>query len=108
MGKLLWTVMTSWLLVFSAYGQQKTVTGVVTDNTDGLPLIGATIQVKGTSIGAASDVDGKYSISAAQGDILVFRFIGMKTQEIAVGEVNVINISFDNCWHPEQCSREHW
>ncbi len=74
--------MTSWLLVFSAFGQQKTITGVVTDSTDGLPLIGATIQVQGTSTGAASDVDGKYSISAAPGDILVFRFIGMKTQEI--------------------------
>jgi TonB-linked SusC/RagA family outer membrane protein len=95
MGKLLWTVLTSWFLVFSAFGQQKTITGVVTDNTDGLPLIGATIQVKGTSNGAASDMEGKYSISAAQGDILVFRFIGMKTQEIAVGEANVINVAFD-------------
>jgi TonB-linked SusC/RagA family outer membrane protein len=95
MRKLLWTVMTSWLLVFSAFGQQKTITGVVTDNTDGLPLIGATIQVQGTSTGAASDVDGKYSISAAPGNILVFRFIGMKTQEIVVGEANIINVAFD-------------
>lgn len=87
--------MTSWLLVFSAFGQQKTITGVVTDNTDGLPLIGSTIQVKGTSTGAASGVDGKYSISAAPGEILVFRFIGMKTQEIAVGEANIINVAFD-------------
>ena len=46
--------MTSWLLVFSAFGQQKTITGVVTDSTDGLPLIGATIQIQGTSTGAAT------------------------------------------------------
>ncbi|MFZ0473684.1 MAG: SusC/RagA family TonB-linked outer membrane protein, partial [Bacteroidales bacterium] len=95
MGKLLLTVLTSWLLVFSAFGQQKTITGVVTDSTDGLPLFGATIQIQGTSTGAATDADGKYSIPAALGNILVFRFIGMKTQEIAVGEANIINVSFE-------------
>jgi len=95
MGKLLLTVLTSWLLVFSAFGQQKTITGVVTDSTDGLPLFGATVQLQGTSTGTATDVDGKYSILAAPGNILVFRFIGMKTREITVGGENIINVAFE-------------
>lgn len=79
-------------MVLSLLAQQKTITGVITDKTDGLPIIGATIQVEGTSTGSVTDLDGKYSISAAPGAILVYRFIGMKTQQVTVGADNVINI----------------
>ncbi len=95
MGKLLLTGLIYCTLVFSVLGQQKTVTGMVTDKTDGQPVIGATVQVKGTSAGTATGVDGRYLINASQGDILVFRFIGMKTQEIALGEGSVINVEFE-------------
>ncbi|MBE0667769.1 MAG: carboxypeptidase-like regulatory domain-containing protein, partial [Bacteroidales bacterium] len=95
MRKLLLTSMISCLLGFSVFAQEKTITGVITDKTDGLPVIGATVQVQGTATGTATDLDGKYSLNASPGDILVFRFIGMKTQEHAVGAENVINIVFE-------------
>ncbi len=41
-------------MVFNAFGQSKTITGVITDKTDGQPVIGATVQVKGTSGGTAT------------------------------------------------------
>ena len=82
-------------MVFALFGQQKTITGVITDKADGTPVIGATVLVEGTSTGTATDMDGKYSISAVPGATLVFRFIGMKTQQIVVGTENVINVVFE-------------
>ena len=52
-----------------------TVTGVVTDS-EGEPLIGATVMVKGTTIGAATDLDGKFSLTAPLGKELVISYIG--------------------------------
>ena len=51
------------LLSFAAIAQNVQVTGTVTDATDGSPLIGASIVVKGTQTGVSTDVDGKYVIS---------------------------------------------
>ncbi|TXG38796.1 SusC/RagA family TonB-linked outer membrane protein [Seonamhaeicola maritimus] len=73
-----------------SFAQQKTISGTVSDET-GLPLPGTTVLVKGTSSGASTDFDGKYSIQVNQGDILVFSFIGYTTQEISVGSSNTIN-----------------
>jgi TonB-dependent starch-binding outer membrane protein SusC len=75
------------------FGQQVKVSGTVTDATDGSALPGVIIQVKGTFTGAVSDVDGKYSISATAGDVLVFSFVGYLPQEITVGTQLVINVS---------------
>ena len=62
--------------------QQNQVTGTVTD-ANGNPLPGVTVVVKGTTAGALTDIDGKYSIvSLPQNAILVYSFIGMATQEI--------------------------
>lgn len=63
-----------------SYSQERTVTGTVIDNT-GIPLPGASILVKGTQIGTQTDFDGKYSIKVSSDQILIFSFIGMKTQE---------------------------
>jgi TonB-linked SusC/RagA family outer membrane protein len=95
MRKLLLTSLIICTLVFSAFGQQKTVTGTITDKSDGQPVIGATVLVKGTSVGTATDLNGKYTISADPGSILVFRFVGMKSQEILVGERNVIDVTLE-------------
>jgi len=95
MRKLLLTSLIFCILGFSAFGQQKTVTGTITDKSDGLPVIGATVLVQGTSVGTATDLDGKYSIAAEPGSTLVFRFVGMKTQEIAVGDRNVIDVTLE-------------
>jgi TonB-linked SusC/RagA family outer membrane protein len=95
MRKLLLTSLIICTLVLSALGQQKTVTGTITDQSDGLPVIGATVLVKGTSVGTATDLNGKYTISADPGSILVFRFVGMKSQEILVGDRSVIDVTLE-------------
>lgn len=71
---------------------EKTITGVLASAEDGLPLIGATVSIKGTTNGVQTDFDGKYSITAKVGDILVFSYLGMIVQELKVGVSNVINV----------------
>jgi TonB-dependent starch-binding outer membrane protein SusC len=73
---------------------QRTVTGVVTDGASQGPLIGATVQVKGTTSGAITDIDGKYSLKIEKpSDVLVFSFVGYENQEITVGDQSVISIA---------------
>ncbi len=62
--------------------QQKTLTGTVTSSEDNLPVIGATVLIKGTTTGVLTDVDGIYRISASEGATIEFRYVGMKTKEI--------------------------
>jgi TonB-linked SusC/RagA family outer membrane protein len=71
---------------------QSTVSGTVSDS-DGLPLPGATVVVQGTSIGVTSDFDGNYSISASQGDVLVFSYVGYESQTVTVGTSSTVNVS---------------
>jgi TonB-linked SusC/RagA family outer membrane protein len=76
-----------------AQQQQKTITGKVTD-TSGQPLPGATVVVKGTTIGTVSDADGNYSLSNVPPDAtLVFSFVGMETQEINVANRTRIDVT---------------
>jgi len=75
---------------------QKTITGTVTDTSVNEPLIGATVLIKGTTVGVITDFDGKYTIQANQDDVLVFSYIGLDTQEIAVGDRSVINVDMKN------------
>ncbi|MCQ2139183.1 MAG: TonB-dependent receptor [Bacteroidales bacterium] len=69
------------LTVFTAAAQNKTITGTVVDS-QGNPLIGATVMEKGTSNGAITDLDGNYSITVKANAILVFQCIGCATQEL--------------------------
>lgn len=72
--------------------QSGNVKGIVKDQT-GEPLIGVSIIVKGTTNGTASDFDGNFVLNANKGDVLVFSFIGFKSQEITYTgqkELNVI------------------
>ena len=69
--------------VAMAQSNNGKVTGVVRD-ANGEPLIGATVKVKGTNQGTATDVDGKYSIKAAPGSTLVISYIGATPQEVKV------------------------
>jgi TonB-linked SusC/RagA family outer membrane protein len=78
-----------------AAAQQKTITGTVTGSEDNQPIIGATVQIKGTSTGVATDMNGKYQISATQGATLEFRYVGMKTKEIIVGASNSYDVSLE-------------
>lgn len=73
--------------------QQGTVSGKVIDNTGGT-LPGVSVVVKGTTTGTITDADGKYSLYVpANGRVLVFSFVGMKTQEIEIGSQNEINVT---------------
>jgi TonB-dependent starch-binding outer membrane protein SusC len=77
------------------YQQQRTVSGTVAD-ADGQPLPGVTIVVKGTTRGTTTNTDGEYSLSNISSDAtLVFSFVGMKTQEIVVGDQANINITME-------------
>ena len=77
---------------FFAYGQQRQITGTVKDVTDDTPLPGVTIVIKGTTQGTTTDIDGNFSVSVSPGDILVFRFIGMQTQEILIEDQRVLEV----------------
>ena len=77
---------------FSMYAQEKMVTGTVVSEQDG-PLPGVNVFIKNTTKGVLTDFDGKYSISANTGDILVFSFIGMQTVEKTVGDSNILNVT---------------
>jgi len=72
--------------------QTKTVSGTVTAASDGAPLPGVSILVQGTTNGTQTDFDGNYTIEVSEGDSLVFSYIGMSAQTIAVGEGNTINV----------------
>ena len=80
------------LTTFAGYAQVKTISGKVTDAGNGESLPGVSIVVKGTTIGAATNFDGEYTINVETGQTLVFSFIGYTTQELAVGEGSVINM----------------
>ena len=72
------------------------VTGTLTDAETGTALIGATVQIKGTTIGTSTDLDGTYSIIAPDGNAtLVFSYIGYINQEIVVGNQSTINVSLE-------------
>ena len=64
----------------------RTVTGIVTSDTDQSPLPGVTVLVKGTTNGSTTGADGRFSLSAAPGAVLVFSFIGYSSQERTVGD----------------------
>ena len=74
--------------------QQNTITGTVTDS-DGLPIPGVNVIVKGTDNGVQTDFDGVYSIDATEGDILVFSFMGLKTAEYPVSNVSTIDVTLE-------------
>lgn len=73
--------------------QSKTISGIVISAADAEPLIGVSVLIKGTSVGTITDFDGNYSISARDGEVLVFSYIGYKNQEITVTNQTVLNVS---------------
>lgn len=80
------------LFVFSATAQQKTISGVITDEGN-VPLPSVNVIIKGTKTGTQTDFDGKFSINANVGDVLVFTFVGMKTVEQTVGNLETIDVT---------------
>jgi len=73
--------------------QNRFITGTITAQSDGMPLPGVTVLIKGTTNGTQTDFDGKFSIQAKTGDVLLFTYVGMKATEITVGKSNTINVA---------------
>ncbi|MBC9797317.1 TonB-dependent receptor [Sinomicrobium weinanense] len=73
---------------------QNLVTGNVTDQ-NGMPLPGVNIVVKGTQTGTQTDFDGNYSISANEGQVLVFSYVGQRTREVTVGPSGEVNVQME-------------
>ncbi|WP_373802965.1 carboxypeptidase-like regulatory domain-containing protein, partial [Bacteroides heparinolyticus] len=69
------------LFAATAYSQDVTITGTVTD-ANKEPLTGVNVVVKGTTTGAITDIDGNFSVSGKRGSTLVFSYIGMISQEV--------------------------
>ena len=87
--KWIFTLLVAFTMQFS-FAQQKTVTGVVSDDLG--PVAGANVVVKGTTTGTTTDFDGNYSISAKQGDVLVISYAG-STQSVTVGAGSTYNVT---------------
>ncbi len=87
------TLLVELLLVAAprAFAQQKTITGTVTSE-QGAPLAGVTVAVKGTGKSTSTNSQGAYSIGAAVGQELQFRFIGTAPVERTVADANVIDV----------------
>ena len=92
MSKLAWLLIFVLGSIFSAFGQ-RTISGVVTDANDNLPLIGANILVTGTTIGTTTNIDGEYSIEVPDDAVsLTFSYTGYESVTYTLTASNVVNI----------------
>ena len=80
--------------LWAAVQQEIRISGTVI--SDGEPLPGVSVQIKGETTGTITDMDGKYSISAPSDAILVYRFVGLKTVEQPVNGRNMINVTLES------------
>jgi len=72
------------IISFWAWSQQVQISGTVISAADNLPLPGASIVIKGTVTGTTTDVNGKYTLKATSGQVIVFSFMGMNSQEVTL------------------------
>lgn len=85
MKKLLQSLFILMLFVGSAWAQNRTITGTVTDNADGTPLPGVTVKVTGTKLGTQTTADGKYSLNVpSSATSLEFSYLGYATQTVTI------------------------
>lgn len=78
---------------FTAFTQTRLIiTGTVVDSVDAGPLPGVSVLVQGTTGGTQTDVDGKFSINASKGSVLLFNYLGYRQQRVVVGDQTNINI----------------
>lgn len=81
------------LLAFAANAQEIKISGVITDEKDGMPMIGVSVAVTGTTKGTITDLDGNYQISVApDATQLTFTYVGYNTQVIDIKGQTVINV----------------
>lgn len=94
--RLLALVLSMFFIVAQSMAQQKTVTGRVTSADDEESLPGVSVLVKGSKTGTSTDGNGRFSVRAEKGQILVFSFVGTVTQEIRVTDNNTINVKLES------------
>jgi iron complex outermembrane receptor protein len=91
---LLFSFLFAGLLTLPALAQQRVISGHVTAEEDGKPITGVNIIIKGTTVGAATDANGDYSLTLpGEGKTLTFSFIGFATREVAVGSLTKLDIT---------------
>ncbi|MEQ8304640.1 MAG: SusC/RagA family TonB-linked outer membrane protein [Cyclobacteriaceae bacterium] len=84
----------SFVFVLSSWAQERVVSGQVTSDEDGSTLPGVNVVLKGTTNGTVTDIDGNYRLNVpSAGGTLVFSFIGLQTQEVAIGERSTIDLA---------------
>ena len=83
------------LLVQLVIAQEKTISGNVMDQK-GIPMPSVNVSIKDTQSGTQTDFDGRYSLKANVGDVLIFSYIGMKVLNRTVGVENVIDVKMEN------------
>ena len=76
----------------TASAQNQTVKGTIL-GSDGLPAVGATVKVLGTTTGAITDVDGNFTLSCAPNAKIEVSYVGAKTQVVSVGNKSTINVT---------------
>ncbi|MFN7117218.1 MAG: von Willebrand factor type A domain-containing protein [Saprospiraceae bacterium] len=92
MKKLLFLLVVAALFFAGQMNNTRIITGIVTDG-QGIPLIGTSIVVKGTTSGTITNGEGKYLIKASENDsVLVFSYTGYTTQEVKIGASNIIDV----------------
>jgi TonB-linked SusC/RagA family outer membrane protein len=85
------------LFAVQAVFAQRTITGTVNSSDDGSGIPGATVVVKGTTIGVTTDINGRYSINVPEtASTLVFSFIGKKTVEVIFGTQTTVNVTLES------------
>ncbi|SFU69979.1 TonB-linked outer membrane protein, SusC/RagA family [Pustulibacterium marinum] len=92
MEKLKFVLLVCILAVTGSVWSQTTVNGVVADG-GGIPIPGANVVIKGSTSGTATDFDGKFTITASKGDVLVFSFIGFQSKEITFENQTTLNVT---------------
>jgi TonB-linked SusC/RagA family outer membrane protein len=72
---------------------QVTVTGTVRDSVTSEPVVGASVLLRGTTNGTQTDINGKFTLSAATGSLLIIRYVGYKEQQVTVLNANPITVT---------------
>ena len=93
MKKLTFTLLCLVICMCTVVAQNVKVTGTVTAADDGLPIIGASVLVKGTMIGTVTDAEGRFSLDVPpEGKILQISYVGMNTQEVQCSKSAIISL----------------
>lgn len=92
--EIIFPIFLAFFVPLTLFAQNKTVTGKVISLSGNTPLIGVSVQLKGSKSGTSTDNSGSYSISVpANNAVLVFSYVGFVNSEVVVGDKSVINVS---------------